>query len=333
MNEQDIRLGIAGFGGWGRNVLRAFGGVQGARIAGLCDPDPARLAAARQQHPDAEASLDYAPMVEDPRLDAIVLATPADMHYAMARQALAAGKHVYVEKPLTLGVEEAEELVNLAKRHGRKLMVGHLLEYHPAVNFMKEYIRSGELGEVLYIYARRLNLGVVRRTENAFWSLAPHDISVALYLLDEEPVDVAARGASYLQPGIEDVVFANLTFPGGKMAQIHVSWLDPHKVREIVVVGSHGMLVFDDMVSTGKVTIRDKRATVENGEILLHNGEVITPDIPNDPPLDLEAQHFVDSIRFDRAPRSDGRDGLRVVRILDRVDQILRANRPAEVMR
>lgn len=327
MIDNTIQLAIVGLGGWGKNVLRAFGTATGVRVTTLCDPDSSRLAAAIDQFPGARATAEYETILDDASIHAVVIATPAEMHYAMARAALCAGRHVYVEKPLTLAISDAEDLVALADRHGRKLMVGHLLEYHPAIDLIKHQIDAGELGDVLYVYTRRLNLGVVRRTENAFWSLAPHDISVALYLLGEEPTGVTARGACYLQPGIEDVVFANLRFSGGRMAQIHVSWLDPHKVREIVVVGSRRMLVFDDMATTGKIRIHDKRAVVESGCVALHAGNVVCPELPTEQPLNIEAQHFVDAIRFDRTPRSDGRDGLRVVRVLEQVDRILQAAR------
>jgi len=326
MSAANVTIAVAGVGGWGRNVLKSFGSVQGAQLVAVCDPDAGRLAAASAQFPDARTVSDYAELLSDPALDAIALATPAEMHYPMARAALDVGKHVFVEKPLTLSAADAEELVALADRAGRKLMVGHLLEYHPAIEVMKQQIESGEIGDVLYIATRRLNLGVIRRAENAFWSLAPHDISIVLYLLGQEPERVNAQGACYVQRGIEDVVFANLTFADGKMAQIHVSWLDPRKVREIVVVGTRRMLVFDE-TAAAKLVIHDKSATLDNGAVLLHNGPAVAAAIPNLPPLDIEAQHFIDSIRFDRTPRSDGRDGLRVVRVLEQVDRILRQAR------
>ncbi|MFH1919124.1 MAG: Gfo/Idh/MocA family oxidoreductase, partial [Planctomycetota bacterium] len=213
------------------------------------------------------------------------------------------------------------------------LMVGHLLEYHPAVALMKDQVDSGALGEIYYVYCQRLNLGVVRQNENAFWSLAAHDISVILYLLGEEPDRVMASGACFLQNGIEDVVFANLHFRGGRIAQIHVSWLDPHKERKMVVVGSRKMLVFDDMHPSEKVRIFDKGARLEYGDasalqtISVRHGDIHIPHVSSRPPLDAETQHFIDSIRSDTACRSDGRDGLRVVRVLEQVERQLSATR------
>jgi len=234
-----------------------------------------------------------------------------------------------VEKPLTLTVEHAEDLVALAAKHDRKLMVGHLLEYHPAVDFMKRQIDEGELGDVYYMYCQRLNLGVVRQNENAFWSLAPHDISIILYLFGAEPDCVTASGSCFLQKGIEDVVFANLHFPDGRMAQIHVSWLDPHKERKMVVVGSKKMLVFNDMDPSEKIRIFDKGASMQmaggNGlpSVNVRHGDIHIPHIGGQQPLDLEAQHFVDCVLGNVTPRSDGQDGLRVVRILEQVEQQL----------
>jgi predicted dehydrogenase len=280
-------------------------------------------------YPQAAATDDYEAVLRDPRVDAVALVTPAPLHYEMARSGLLAGKHVYVEKPITLTVRDAEDLVRTAARQNRKLMVGHLLEYHPAVAMMKEQVDGGRLGDIYYLYCQRLNLGVVRQSENAFWSLAAHDISVVLYLFGEEPDRVTASGAWFLQEGIEDVVFANLHFADGRIAQIHVSWLDPHKERKMVVVGSRKMLVFDDMHPSEKIRIFDKGASLTFGAaselqtISVRHGDIHVPHIDTRPPLDVETQHFIDSIRHDTTPRSDGRDGLRVVRVLEQVERQL----------
>ena len=272
-------------------------------------------------------------------LDAVAIVTPAPMHYGMAKAALEAGKHVYVEKPMTLRADHAEELVELAERNGRKLMVGHLLEYHPVVDQMKKTIEAGELGDVYYMYCQRLNLGVVRSQENAFWSLAPHDISVILYLFGAEPTGIEASGGCFLQDDVEDVVFVNLYFADGRVANIHVSWLDPHKERKMVVVGSKKMLVFDDMQASEKLRIYDKGANVgPSGSassamqaITVRHGEIRIPSVAGGEPLDIETRHFVDAVLYDTTPRSDGHDGLRVVRILEQVEQ--RLQRPADVRR
>ena len=259
----------------------------------------------------------------------MVVAVGAPYHHKIAKAVIQAGKHTYVEKPLTLSVKDSHELVELAKKHNVKLMVGHLLEYHPAVNYMKGMIESGKVGQPLYLYFQRVNLGIIRKQENAWWSLAPHDVSVACYLFNAQPVTVCAWGQAYLQKSVEDVVFANLKFADGKMASIHVSWLDPHKIRKVTLVGSQKMVVFDDMEASEKIRIHDKGAELKSVEsyaeaITLRTGDILIPKIPSDEPLKAECQHFIDSIENDAAPRSDGNDGLRVVKVLEAGSESLR---------
>lgn len=329
MSSDTVRLGVVGLGGWGKNVVRSFASAGHCELAYLCDSNPASLAQQHRLYPQAQTTENLSTILGDETVDALAIATPAPVHYEMAKAALGAGKHVYVEKPMTLTSEHAEELVELASLHGRKLMVGHLLKYHPAVEMIKQQVTAGALGRIFYMYCQRLNLGVVRTQENAFWSLAPHDISVILYLFEAEPDAITACGESYLQPGVEDVVFVNLHFPDGRMAQIHVSWLDPHKERKMVVVGSEKMLVFDDMHGTEKVRICDKGAQLTTDTftaieaITTRHGDIYIPHISGRQPLDVETQHFIDCIRNDTTPRSDGHDGLRVVRILEQVDRQL----------
>jgi predicted dehydrogenase len=265
---------------------------------------------------------DYGELLADPEIQAVVVTAPTPAHYELAKAALLTGRHVFVEKPIALAVDEAEDLAALAEARGRVLMVGHLLMYHPAVARLKQMMDGGELGEVYYLYASRLNLGQVRRSENAMWSLAPHDISVALYLLGEEPVAVAAQGLTYLQPGIPDTVFLTLRFASGRAAHIHVSWLDPHKVRRITVVGSQKMAVFDDVDSTEKLRIYDKgvqRPAYDSyGDSLsLRFGDISIPRIDMREPLRLECQHFIDCILNGQTPLSDGRNGVQVLRVLE----------------
>jgi predicted dehydrogenase len=273
-------------------------------------------------YPQATVTDELEAALEDPKVDAVVVAVDAGRHYAVARAALEAAKHVFVEKPLTLSSAECVELIQLSRQTKRKLMVGHLLEYHPAVNYMKRMIVEGEL-DPLYCYSQRVNLGVVRQTENAWWSLAPHDISMACYLMNAEPVSVVATGECYLQDGIEDVVFANVTFADGRMAHIHVSWLDPHKIRKMTLVGLKKMVVFDDMHAAERIRIFDKGAEINHdlnsyGEaISLRQGDILIPAVSNIEPLRIECEHFVDCILTDSTPRSDGEDGLRVVRVLE----------------
>ena len=271
-------------------------------------------------------------MIEDPELQAIVIATTGPTHYELCKQALQAGKDVYVEKPFVLSVAEANEIVALADERASVLMVGHLLEYHPVVQKLKEMIDSGELGEVRYIYSQRLNLGTVRVDENALWNFAPHDISVILYLLGVGPSDVSARGQSYLQEGIEDVVFLTLNFDGKAMGHVHVSWLDPHKTRRITIVGSKRMAVFDDLEANEKLKIYDKGAEVNTDYdtfaeyVGLRFGDITVPYIRVGEPLRVECEHFLDCVRTRETPLSDGQDGLRVVKVLEAADKSLAGN-------
>ncbi|MEA1950697.1 MAG: Gfo/Idh/MocA family oxidoreductase [Planctomycetota bacterium] len=334
--KEPLRMAVVGLGHWGKNVLRSFAATERCEVRAICDDNPELLSRYASLYPSAKSTDNFQSVLDDPHTDAVAIVTPAPLHHQMATRALSAGKHVFVEKPAALTVDHAQEMVELADSMDRKLMVGHLLEYHPAVAAMKEQIDGRCLGDVHYMYSQRLNLGIVRQSENAFWSLAPHDISVILYLFGAEPDEVSASGASFLQNGIEDVVFANLHFPDGRIAQIHVSWLDPHKARKMVVVGSRKMMVFDDMHPSEKIRIFDKGANVDAGTdsplqaITVRHGDIHVPHIDGRPPLDIETAHFVDCIVNDRRPRSDGRDGLRVVRVLEQVERHLHRPRVAQ---
>ena len=319
MNE--TTLGMVGLGYWGPNLLRNFSQLDGCRLKTCCDLNEDSLMRAKAQYPDIEITSDYESILHDAEIQAVVIATSAATHYELAKQAILQDKHVFVEKPLTLDVAQAEELVHLGSRNGKKLMVGHLMEYHPALVMLKDIIRSGELGDIYYLYSQRVNLGKIRKDENALWSFAPHDISIIMYLLDAEPENVSARGQAYLQDGVEDVVFVNLLFPSKVMAQIQLSWLDPHKIRRTTIVGSKKMAVFDDMEPTEMIRIYDKGVVNSDyrsfGESLsLRFGDVRSPYIKMVEPLRLECQHFIDCIQNDRQPKSDGYDGLRVVKVL-----------------
>ena len=326
------RIGIAvvGTGDWGANLVRNFANLPGARLVAVCDADPQRLARTAAQYPGTKAYADVSQVVSDTEIQGVVVAASAPSHYPLAKVLLEAGKDVYVEKPLTLEVEHAEELVRLAKQKNLILMVGHLLLYHPAVAYMKKMIDDGTLGDLFYVYCQRVNLGKVRKDENALWSFAPHDISVVLYLLGAEPIDVAARGSDFLQKGVEDVVFVDLRFPGGKIAHVHVSWLDPHKLRKVTVVGAKKMVVFDDMDASEKIRIYDKgvdRAgeVVSYGDALtVRNGDILIPKLSLQEPLRLECTHFVECVRDRKQPLTDGLDGLRVVKVLDAAQKSLK---------
>ncbi|MBF4508955.1 MAG: Gfo/Idh/MocA family oxidoreductase [Aeromicrobium sp.] len=325
-----LRVGVVGFGYWGPNIVRNLDRLADAELVVACDASETNLARFAALYPYAATTGSLDEMLADHDLDAVVVATSAPSHFEVARAALEAGKHCFVEKPLTLTSADAEELVRIAEERDLVLMVGHLMVYHSAVNYIKEVIDSGALGDVLYLYAQRLNLGKVRTEENAFWSLAPHDVSIVHYLLGEAPDTVSATGAAYLNDGVEDTVFANLHFPSGRMANIHVSWLDPHKTRKFTIVGSKKMLVFDDMQATEKVWIYDKGVAPKEAlgygeDLTLRFGDISVPYLKMSEPLALEVQHFCDCCATGDRPRSDGRGGLEVVRVLEAVDESIRA--------
>lgn len=328
---ETVNMGIIGVGGWGKNLLRSFSEIPAARVLWAADLVEERLREAAGKYPGTEMTPDYRRILEDPRVRAVVVATPGAGHYRLAREALTAGKDVYIEKPMTLTARESLELIEDASSRGLLIMVGHLLLYHPAVIKLKEELAGGTIGDLHYIYTQRLNLGKIRRSENALWTFAPHDISVVLYLMGEAPISVSAWGESYVQEGVEDVAFVRVIFPGGKLAHIHVSWLDPHKVRRITLVGSRKMMLFDDMDASAPVRIFDKGVTERLqydsfGEYLnLRYGEEHVPWIAAGEPLKLECAHFVDCVRTRAVPRTDGRNGLAVVAILEAAQRSLQA--------
>lgn len=332
----DINTAVVGCGNWGKNHVRNF-----ARLSNLivcCDRNQQCLSRATELAPSVSTTLHYSEVLSDSGVEAVVLATPATRHAEMAVQALRAGKHVLVEKPLALSGAAAEEVLNVAKEAGRVLMVGHLMEYHPGVEKMKDLLDSGSLGRPYYMYSHRVNLGTVRTDESAMWSLAPHDVSMMNWLLGEEPEEVNAHGASYLRPGIEDVVFVHLRYPSGAVGHVHVSWLDPRKERMLTVVGRSKMAIFDDMSANEKVRVYDKGAVVGgNGgvdgrtaaEVYLRDGDVVIPALPHAEPLAREVEEFLRCVEEGDVPRSDGHDGLRVVRTLERAQKALDSRREA----
>ena len=325
-------VAVVGTGGWGKNLVRNFAALPDCRLKTICDLNAELLRKQQEAYPDVHATESFGEILADDEVDAVVIATTAPTHFDLASRALASGKHVYVEKPMTLAVDDAEALVRMADEKKRTLMVGHLLEYHPCVLKLKELIESGDLGDIYYMYMHRLNLGVVRKDENAWWSLAPHDVSVALFLLGGEPVTVTSQGQAYLRQGVEDVIFTQIKFSDSRMANIHVSWLDPHKMRKITLVGTKRMATFDDMEATEKIRVYDKAANVTPGSvdyadsISLRQGDILIPYVKPSEPLKIECQHFLDRIADGQPPRSDGRDGLRVVRVLDAATRSLKAD-------
>ena len=312
------RIGVAGLGYWGPNLARNFEEL--AELAWLCDTDRERLTAFASRYPKANRTEDFGEMLEDETLDAVVIATPVPTHYQLARSALAARKSVLVEKPPAMRAAEMDELVGIAADRDLVLMPGHLLLYHPGVQKLKELIDAGELGDVLCVYGNRQNLGIVRTNENALWSLGVHDLSVILYLLDEEPDDAVAHGRDFLTDGVEDVVFCYLRFPSGKIAHMHLSWLDPHKMRRMTVVGRDKMAVFDDMELERKVTVYDKapwKRAETYGEWQTRSGDIFIPKIPTSEPLRLECEHFLNLVAGEGDPLAAARDGVAVVRALE----------------
>ena len=313
-----MRIGQVGLGPWGRNLARNFDEL--ADLAWLCDKRSDRREELMPKYPSARWTDSFGDLLADDTLDAVVIATDVPTHYALSKQALESGKHVFVEKPPAMRGEEMDDLIRLADQRDLALMPGHLLLYHPGVRRLKDLIDGGELGEVLCIYGNRQNLGHIRSFENALWSLGVHDLSVILYLLNEEPAEAIALGRDFLQEGVEDVVFCYLRFPSGKIAHMHLSWLDPHKMRKITVVGTEKMVVFDDMELERKVTVYDKSPEEPGGtygEWRTRTGDIFSPKIPNDEPLKLECQYFLRLAEGDGDRRKVAADGARVVRALE----------------
>jgi predicted dehydrogenase len=317
-----VRIGHAGLGYWGPNLARNFGEL--ADLRWLCDLSPDLLSEQASRHPGARTTTDFEDLLADPELDAVSIATPVVTHYDLARRALLAGKHVFVEKPPAQSSVEAEELVALAEERGLAFMPGYLLLYHPAVSRLRELLEAGELGDVLYLYGNRQNLGQIRRDENALWSLGAHDLSVMLHLVGDEPAEAWARGESFLREGVEDVVFCYLRFPSGVVAHMHLSWLDPHKMRKLTVVGRDKMAVFDDMESERKLTVHDKGPVLQPAsEWQVRTGDIHIPKVATDEPLRLECAHFLALVRGEGDPLGAARDGLAVVRTLEQLQTSL----------
>jgi predicted dehydrogenase len=319
-----MKVAVVGAGYWGANLVRVF--HQLGALDRICDSSPARLQQLGELYPGVRTESSYEAVLENPSLDAVVIATPAETHYLMARQALSAGKDVFAEKPLTLRSTEAEALIELAEKRNRILMVGHLLEYHPAIMRLNELIQRGELGRLEYVYSNRLNLGKVRREENALWSFAPHDISVILLLLNQMPIQVTATGGTYLQPNIVDVTVSTMLFDRGVRAHLFVSWLHPYKEQKLVVVGEHRMAVFDDVRKTEKLQIYDKRIDLVDGHFVAERPVGRPVDFSVDEPLLLECRHFLECVETRRAPKTDGHDGWRVLKVLEASQRSLSMN-------
>jgi predicted dehydrogenase len=330
MRSRRTTVGVVGLGYWGPNLARNFAALPGSELAWLCDARPDVRDRFATAFPTARHTERLDDLLSDDGLDAIVLATPVPTHAELAVRVVEAGKHCFVEKPLAQSVADAERAVAAAARADRILMVGHLLQYHPGIVRLKQLVDDGELGDIRYIYGNRLNLGQLRADENALWSLGAHDVSVLLHLAGEEPSELAARGECYMNPDVEDVVFAFMRFPSGLAAHLHLSWLDPHKERRFTVVGATRMATFDDMAVERKLTVYDKgfdENTSTYGEYITRSGDIWSPNFSNAEPLRLECEHFLEAIQAGGPPLSDGESGLRVVRVLEGLQQDLQASR------
>ena len=311
-----MKIAILGAGGWGKNLVRVFCELLGEEAVTVIDPDPSRRDTMKSNYPGITVA-ESPPWSE---LDAVVIAAPAPLHYHLASAALDAGVHVLVEKPLALASKHVQTLIEKAERRERILMVDHLLEYHPAIVRLKSLVDNGTLGKIWHMTSQRLNLGVIRSEENAWWSLAPHDVSIVLHLMNGAPIEVCAVGSTYLQDGIPDVVHASLRFDDGAIAHIHVSWLDPVKIRRMTVAGSKAMAVFDDM-SDEKLVLRTDEIRNQDGKYIIDNAPKTVVELPDFEPLRTMATAFLESVHKGVPPRSDGWDGLRVVRVLEAVQQ------------
>lgn len=318
-----MNIAVVGCGYWGPNLIRNLYSIENLQLT-VCDLNKERVAKIKSSYPTIKTSYDIDEILWDNEITAVVISTPAKTHYELAKRCLLKGKNVLVEKPLAFTTKEAEELVGLSKKNGKVLMVGHTFEYNPAVIKLKEYIDTGELGKVYYAYSSRLNLGQIREDVNAMWNLAPHDISILIYLFGSLPKRVRAVGNAFIQNGIEDVVFVTLEFPREIMAHIHVSWLDPSKTRKVTVVGDKKMVVYDDVDNEARLKIYDKGITKSpHNEVFgeyflkLRSGDIYIPRIDLQEPLKIEVSHFVECVKENKTPKTDGENGLRVIKTLE----------------
>lgn len=323
MNKKTT-IGVVGCGYWGPNLVRNFRSLPDCELRMVCDKDAGRLQHLTNLYPGVESTLLYDHMLNGARLDAVVIATPVHLHHRLAKASLEAGKHTFIEKPMASSSAECEELIDIARRKGVVLMIGHTFLYSPPVRKIKEIVDSGEIGEIKYISSSRLNLGLYQKDINVVWDLAPHDISIILYLMGQAPLSVNCQGVANITPGIEDVSNMSLHFPGGRFATIRNSWLDPRKVREMTIVGSQRMIVYDDLEPMQKLRIYDTRVerppfydTFAEFQYAYHYGDMHVPYLKQEEPLKVECQHFLDCIRSGQTPLSSGQDGLDMVRILE----------------
>jgi predicted dehydrogenase len=327
-------IGIIGIGYWGPNYMRIFNELPQSRVTYCCDIDQNKIRLIKEKYPNVNTTTKYQDLLEDPDVDAIVVSTSASTHYQPVKGCLIHGKDVLVEKPLTLSSKQCEDLIKISHEKNQILMVGHTFIYNPGVRWLKNYIDSGELGTIYYLYFSRTGLGPIRRDVNVLWDLAPHDLSILNYLIEGFPLQIKAAGESYLQPSVEDVVFLNLIYPNNILANVHVSWLDPQKIRRLTIVGSKRMIQFDDVNKFGTIKIFDKgiemfgnKSYADYGEFQLsiRDGDIHIPKIPIEEPLKNQCVHFLECINSRKQPLTSGEDGLKVVKILETAQEKLTA--------
>ncbi len=328
-----IKIGIIGCGHWGPNYIRVFQKIRGVSVEYVCDLDKKKLRLVKNKYPSVNITNNVKEILDSNSLDAVVIATPAKTHYSLTKQALIRGKHVLVEKPLAVGVREANELIDLSKKYKCVLMPGHIFEYHDGIKEIKKYISQEDLGKIYYMYSRRTNLGPIRNDVNTIWDLALHDISIFNFLLDAIPIKVSANGFCYLRGNIEDVGFVTLYYPKGIVSHIHVSWLDPRKIREIVIVGNSKMLIFDDLDYLHPIKIYDKRVmrkkyerpyyTFEEFKTIVKNGNTLIPEVKIREPLEVECESFLKFIKEEVILNNSLKRGLDVIKILQATESSL----------
>ena len=328
---KQIKVGVVGCGYWGPNLIRNFRSLPDCQLKLMCDLNEARLKHLRSLYPEVEGETNFDHVLNGAGLDAVVIATAVRLHYPMAKASLLAGKHTFIEKPMAASASECQELIAIAKEKGLILMTGHTFLYSPAVRKIKEIVDKGDIGEIRYISARRLNLGLFQKDINVAWDLAPHDISIILHIMEELPETVNCRGSAHITPGIEDVTTMCLSFRKQRTAIIQSSWLDPRKIREMTIVGSKRMIVYDDVAPQEKIRIFDARVerpphydTFAEFHYAYHYGDIYAPYIKQEEPLKTECQHFLDCIRDSRAPLTSGERGLELVKILEASSQSLK---------
>jgi predicted dehydrogenase len=330
MNRK-LNVGVVGCGYWGPNLIRNFRSLSGCWLKVMCDTDPKRLSHLKSLYPEVETMTGFDGMLNGAGLDAVAIATPVHLHHALAKASLLAGKHVFVEKPMASSSRECDELIDLARERGLTFMVGHTFIYSPPVRKIKEIVDSGDIGEVRYISSRRLNLGLFQKDINVTWDLAPHDLAIIMYVMGEVPCTVNCQGNANVTPGIEDVTNMTLQFPGGGFAMVHNSWLDPRKIRDMTIVGSRRMIVYDDLEPLQKIKIFDMRVerpphydTFAEFQYSYHYGDMYAPYIKQEEPLKVQCQHFLDCIQSGQTPITSGERGRDLVRILEAASESLK---------